>query len=83
MGCGCKDKTDPHADIRAMRDRWLRAEVERIVMQEHAIRFEKGEVVVYVVLKAASPIEAVELAVNELADVDSFVLVGAEDSRTG
>jgi len=34
MGCGCRDKTDPYADVRAERDRWLRAEVDRVTAQQ-------------------------------------------------
>ena len=48
-------------------------------MQEHAIRFEKGEVVLYVVLKAATATEAAEQAVALLKE-GGFDLVGAEHS---
>jgi len=60
----------------------LRAEVERIVIQEHAIRFEKNDVVLYVVVKAATTEEAAELAVALLKEGE-FDLVGAEPSPVG
>ena len=31
MGCGCKDKSDPFGPVRPRRDRWLRAEVDRVM----------------------------------------------------
>ena len=31
MGCGCKDKTDPFVASRPRRDRWLRAEVDKVM----------------------------------------------------
>ena len=51
-------------------------------MQEHAIRFEKNDVVVYVVLKAESSGKAAEQAV-ELLKHCKFELIGAEPSTVG
>ena len=79
MGCGCKDKTDPYAEVRAERDRWLRNKVRGTDrMAIHAIRFERDDITVYVVIEAKSAEDAAEFAVKELAD-GNFDLVGAEN----